>query len=412
MHILIVTQYFWPEPFRINDLALELRERGHTITVLTGMPNYPGGRLYPGYSVFHRGKESWHGVTVLRVPLITRGVNRSWRLALNYLSFMFSATLCGSFRCHGNFDLVFVYEPSPISVGIPGWWLSRLKKAPLMMWVQDLWPETLRAIGIRSRIALWSATMLSHFIHRRCDRILVQSKAFIAPLLSQGAALSAIDYLPNWAEDFYRPLERTDADDDPVPEAAGFRVLFAGNIGSAQSFETIVDAASRLVDFPDIHWIVIGDGHQREWLETELRRRRLESRFHLINWQPVEKMPVYFSFADALLVTLRADPVFALTIPSKIQSYLASGKPLIGALDGAGADIIKESGAGVVGPAEDAVSLANAVLAIYRMSSARRAQLGNNGRAYYETHFRRADLIRQIENRMRDMIDEYRGNNE
>jgi len=410
LRILIVTQYFWPEPFRINDLAVELRERGHAVAVLTGMPNYPGGRLYPGYGVFRPGRESWRGVTVLRVPLIPRGANRGWRLALNYLSFMFSASLLGPLRCRGGVDLVFVYEPSPVSVGIPGWWLGLLKKAPLMMWIQDLWPETLRAVGIRSRTALWAAAALSRFIHRRCDRILVQSKAFVAPLLSQGVAAPAIDYLPNWAEDFYRPLEKTAASADPIPQAAGFRVLFAGNIGGAQSFETVVDAASRLADFPDIHWIVIGDGHRREWLETELRRRRLESRFHLTGWQPAEKMPVYFSFADALLVTLRADPVFALTIPSKIQSYLACGKPLIGSLDGAGADVIKEAGAGIVGPAEDAAALADAVLAVYRMNPAQRAQLGNSGRAYYDAHFRRADLIRRIEERMRGMVDEHRRN--
>ena len=408
MRILIVTQYFWPESFRINDLALGLTERGHRVTVLTGMPNYPSGELFDGYGWFMPLREIFQGIEIVRVPLITRGKNRNWRLALNYLSFALFASLFGPWRCRGSFDMVFIYQPSPLTVGIPGLILGRIKHAPVIIWVQDLWPETIGAVGaVRSKFALRAVGKLSDCIYRACDLILAQSKAFIPRLAARGIDASKLSYMPNWAEDFYRPAAQPEAGPDPIPGANGFRVVFAGNIGSAQSFETIVAAASLLRDFSDIHWVVIGDGHMRAWLEAELVKRGLESNFRLLGRQPPENMPLHFAYADALLVTLRAEPVFSLTVPSKIQSYLACGKPLIGSLNGEGADVIEEAGAGIACRAEDAGALADAVLKVYRMTPPDRMRLGDNGRSYFEAHFERRRLLDQLDIKIRELASEH-----
>ena len=215
MKILIVTQYFWPESFRINDLALGLKERGHMVTVLTGMPNYPSGRLFQGYGLFSQSKDEFQGILIHRVPLIPRGKGERWRLALNYLSFTCFASLLAPLRCRGVFDLIFVYEPSPITVGLPALVLKPLKRAPIIFWVHDLWPESLSATeAVRSEPVLRSVAKLVRFIYRRCDRILVQSEGFIpsvtvlAPILS-GPSTSPTGLKPCIGRSIWREKRRS-----------------------------------------------------------------------------------------------------------------------------------------------------------------------------------------------------------
>jgi len=403
VNILIVTQYFHPEPFRVNDLVRGLRNRRHQVTVLTGMPNYPEGRFYPGYGWLRPAGEDFEGARVIRVPLVSRGCARNWRLVLNYFSFAFFACLLGPLRCRGPFDLIFVFAPSPITVGLPALLLGAIKRAPVMLWIQDLWPETLLAVGQRgflSRVAAWVA----NFVHRGCDMLLVQSKAFTQPLVSRGIAPARIRYLPNWAEDFYKPTN-ADIVNDPLREFKGTRILFAGNLGTAQSFETIVEAAGLLRHRPDIHWIIVGDGVMRGWLEEQIRSCQLSATMTLLGRRPAEDMPALFSHADALLVTLRRDPVFSMTIPSKIQSYLASGTAIVGALDGEGARIIEESAAGLVAPAEDAQGLAQRVIQLSAMTAAERSAMGVRGRKYFDNHFNRDALIDQMETWMQELTE-------
>jgi colanic acid biosynthesis glycosyl transferase WcaI len=403
--VLIITQYFWPESFRINDLAIGLRERGHEVTVLTGMPNYPSGRLFPGYSLFSPGQETFEGIPVHRVPLIPRGGGQRWRLALNYLSFAFFASLLAPFRCRGPFDLIFAYEPSPITVGLPAIVLKKFKRAPIMFWVQDLWPESLSATGaVRSKLLLYWVAKLVHFIYRRCDRILVQSEGFIPSVTALGADSRRVAYFPNWAEALYRPVATPENAPERKEVPAGFCVMFAGNIGAAQSFETILEAAALLRHHHDIHWVVIGDGHRRAWVEAQIVERGLKEKVHLLGLRPAEVMPRYFALADALLVTLKRDPIFALTIPSKVQSYLACAKPILAALDGEGARVVRESGVGIVCPAEDAKALAESVLRLSRMSPHERAVMGQRGRAYFEAKFEREKLLDRLEGLMLDLL--------
>ncbi len=405
MNVLIVSQYFWPEPFKINDLVLNLKRRGHTITVLTGMPNYPEGRLYPGYGLSSPLREQWEEIQIVRAPLITRGRAAGMRLAMNYLSFALSACILGPLLCRGRFDVILVYEPSPITVGFPGLLMGWLKHAPVLLWVQDLWPETVLALGQRKWLVRLAA-LFANFVHHQSDLLLLQSEAFAQPLMARGTSRQRLRYFPNWAEDFYKPSPEH-CGIDPLPQIQGchIAIVFAGSIGGAQSFETILDAAQQLRDREEIHWIILGDGIMRLWVEEQIRSRGLGSTVKLLGRYPPEQMPAFFSRADALLVTLLPDPVFALTIPSKIQSYLAAGRPIIGALDGEGARIIAESGAGLVANAGDAQGLAQCVLKIAAMTSAERTAMGQRGRAYFENHFNREKLVGQLETWMHELIE-------
>jgi colanic acid biosynthesis glycosyl transferase WcaI len=408
LRILIVTQYFWPESFRINDLALGLRERGHEVTVLTGMPNYPAGRFFPGYGFFRPARDSFQGIPVLRVPLVPRGQSR-WRLAFNYAFFALSASVVGALRCRGTFDVIFVFEPSPVTVGLPAVLLRWLKKVPVLFWVQDLWPESVFATGVTPPRHVMSAlSALVRFIYRRCDRVLVQSEGFVAPVCAAGADPAHVIHFANWAEALYKPVAVEADAPERAEMPAGFRVMFAGNIGAAQSFETVLAAADKLRGEAGIHWMVLGDGRQRAWMEERVAALGLQSTFHYLGSRPVEAMPRYFALADALLVTLRRDPIFALTVPTKLQSYLACGRPVVGALDGEGARIIEEAGAGLVVPAEDAEALAGAVLRLARTSAAERQAMEQRARAYFEEHFERERLIDHLQEWMGSLVEEYR----
>jgi glycosyltransferase involved in cell wall biosynthesis len=407
LNILVVTQYFWPESFRVNDLVLGLQQRGHRVEVLTGMPNYPTGRLYPGYHLWSPATESFQGVPIKRVPLAPRGSGKYWRLAVNYASFAVSASVLGPIRCRARYDVIFVYEPSPITVAIPGILLGALKECPVLLWVQDLWPESLSATGaIESPRLLRLIRRLVDFIYRRCDLVLVSSKGFIDHVLASGVDAGRVIHFPNWAESVYRPLPAAPASlQAKLPE--GFTIMFAGNIGSAQSFETIVAAAERLRGQPAIHWVILGEGTMKSWVAEQIKLRGLEGNVHLLGQRPMDSMPAYFAAADALLVTLRADPVFALTVPSKIQSYLACAKPIIASINGEGADIIAESGAGISCPAGDPDRLADSVLSIFRAPRNQRIAMGKRGRAYFESHFERELLLTRLEMWMLDLAEKW-----
>ncbi len=395
MKILIVTQYFWPENFRINDLAIALKARGHDVVVLAGIPNYPSGRFFKGYGWFSPTRERWEGISIIRCPIIPRGKGGGLRLAINYASYALSASLLGPWLCRGQFDVVFAYEPSPITVALPALLLGRLRKMPVLLWVLDLWPESVTAAGsVKSPFILRMIDRMVRFIYRRCDLILVQSRAFIERIRAQEAAAMKIRYFPNWAESIFT---QSPTGESPFELPDGFRVVFAGNIGAAQDFEAILQAAERVREEARIHWVIVGDGRMAGWLRSEIQSRRLTGTVHLMGSHPLEAMPALFASADAMLVTLKEDPIFSLTIPGKIQSYLACGRPVIGMLDGEGAKVLQESGAALVGPAGDSGTLADNVLALYRQSHEKRQLMGQSGREYYLRHFERNHLMSQLE---------------
>lgn len=405
MQILLISHYFWPEQFRINDLVRELKMRGHDVSVLTGMPNYPIGKLFEGYGWWKKRHDELDGVPIFRVPLFMRREGHGWQLTLNYFSFVFWGCLLGPWHFRKqHFDVIFVYEPSPFTVGIPALLMRRLKKAPILFWVQDLWPESLEAAGaVRSTAVLAMVGAMVRWIYRNCDRVLVQSRGFVEPAVNAGASRERITYFPNWAEAIYRPVELPVDAPEHEELPLGFKVMFAGNLGEAQSLETIVGAANQLRYIPDIHWVIIGDGRRMPWMRSEIQSLGLGSNVNFLGRRPVESMPRYFAAADALLVTLKADPVFTLTIPSKVQSYLACARPIIGALDGEGADVIQRSGAGLVVNAGNAAGLAEAVLSLHAMSADERKLMGKRGRDYFDREFSPQTLMDKLEGWMHDI---------
>ena len=392
MKILVVTQYFWPENFRINDLLLGLKERGHKVKVLTGIPNYPGGRFFKGYKNYRPLFEIYDDIPVFRTPIIPRGNGSRIRLVLNYLSFAFFACLLTPFRRLDAIDLIFVYEPSPITVCLPALLLKKLKSAPVMFWMQDLWPESL------------SATGAIRFIYRRCDRILIQSRAFFEPVKNQGSQSNRILYFPNSAEELYRPVILEKDVDERAVMPEGFCVTFAGNIGAAQDFGTILKAAEILKEHTEINCVVIGDGRMFKWVKGQVIKRGLSKTVHLLGRYPAKAMPRFFALSDVLLVTLKKEPIFALTIPSKVQSYLACAKPIIAALDGEGAKVVEEAGAGVICPAENPEALADAVLKLHNMSGREREEIGKKGRSYFKKHFEREVLLDRLDGWIKKLV--------
>ncbi|MCJ7538115.1 MAG: glycosyltransferase family 4 protein [Desulfobacterales bacterium] len=405
MNILIVTQYFWPENFRINDLALGLKDRGHKIEVLTGIPNYPGGTLFHGYRFFNRIRDNFNGINIARVPLIPRGIGSRPRLALNFISFAVSANILGPILCKRGFDIIIAYEPSPITVGLPTLVLKLIKSAPVMFWMQDLWPESLSATGaVRSKRILKMVELMVRFIYRGCDRILIQSKAFLDPIKRLGGDPKRVLYFPNTAEKLYKPVtvEKNASERALLP--IGFLVTFAGNIGAAQDFDTILTAAEYFKNHKDIKLVILGDGRMFQWVQDQVQMRDLQNTVHLLGRHPAEAMPRYFALSDALLVTLRKDPIFALTIPSYVQSYLACAKPIIAGLEGEGAKIIEESGAGITCSAENPKALSDAILKMYNMSKEDREVMGQKGRSYFEINFEREMLLDRLDGWMKELV--------
>lgn len=405
MKLLVVSQYFWPENFRINDLVIDMVERGHEVTVLTGQPNYPSGRFFPGYGWASPCTELYQGANVVRVPLVPRGSAGAIRLALNYLSFAAFGVLGAWLRLRGKFDAIFVFEVSPITVGIPAIVASRRFKAPILFWVLDLWPESLTAAGgVRSTRVLRAVDRLVKWIYRNCSRVLVQSRAFVPEIVRHGVPDTNIRYFPSWGESLFQPLQQADVTLLPsLPE--GFKVLFAGNLGEAQDLPAILKAAEFTCDRTDIHWLIVGDGRMAAWAKEEALRRGL-SQVHFLGRHPLESMPHFYAAADALLLPLKREPIFALTIPGKLQSYLACARPVLAMLDGEGARIVRESGAGFACPAGDAEGLAAQVKKLAAMPDIERQEMGLNGRNYYEANFDRTCLFDQLETWLEDAIQE------
>jgi glycosyltransferase involved in cell wall biosynthesis len=322
-------------------------------------------------------------------------------LALNYWSFVFWASLLGPWLLRGRqFDAIFVSASSPITSALPAVLLKRIKRAPLLLWVLDLWPDTLSAIGIvRSKRLLDRVGRLVSFIYKHCDLILAQSRGFFPAIERWSNAPQKTRYFPQWAEaDF-----DIGADPDPpiavelVDHQHYFNVMFAGNIGEAQDFPAILDAANRLRDCSSIRWLIVGDGRAATAVREAIARLDLRHCVFMLGRHPLSRMPEFFRDAGALLVPLKAEPIFSLTIPGKVQSYLAAGRPLLGMLDGEGARVILEAGAGLVCAAGDGKGLADCVLSLASMGADEREAMGRRAQAYGKEQFDRSRLLGQLE---------------
>ncbi len=406
MRVLIISQYYWPETFQINDIASTLAARGAHVEILTGKPNYPAGRVFAGYRAGGCMREIHDGLMVHRIPLAPRA-SGGVRLAINYLSFIASGLLLGPWMLRGRpFDVIFVYAPSPILQAIPAIWLGWLKRCPKVLWVQDLWPESLSATGhVKNRHVLGWVGSVVRYIYRNMNLLLVQSEAFVAPVQALAGG-TPVTYHPNSVADSFTVPASGAA--KPMPGLGqGFSVLFAGNIGTAQAVDVIVDAAAALREFADIHFVVVGDGSRHAWMLQQKAERGLTN-LHLPGRFPVEDMPGFMQRASALLVTLADQEIFRFTVPSKVQAYLAAGRPILACLNGEGARLVASAGAGLVVPAEDGKALAAAVLQMYHMSEEERDRLGRKGAQFHAAHFSHDMLVDRLHGLLQTCITEAR----
>jgi len=408
-----VSQYFWPESFIINDLVKTLVSQGHTIKVLTGKPNYPEGELFEGYTQENIHYELFvNKVAIFRVPLRPRGNGGAKNLFLNYWSFLWNGLIFFPDAVKGErYDAILVFAPSPITMAIPAIYLKWKLKTHLAIWVQDLWPESISATGfIKSRILLKLVSVMVRGIYARADTLLVQSRAFIKPVAHYATA-NKIIYYPNSYKDNFSDLKfkPKQLKNNIFPNEFSklleqyFCVTFAGNLGKAQSLETIVDAADKLKHLHNLRIVLVGSGSLSDWLLEQKIKRKLDNLI-LAGRFPSEVMPNIFMHSAALLVTLKKEDIFRYTIPSKIQAYLASGRPIIAALDGEGARVINDAGAGLSCEAEDVEGLVGCIERLYRMTDSEKQKKSELGRAYYLKNFEMESQAKKLINILSNRI--------
>ncbi|PHR88215.1 MAG: glycosyltransferase WbuB [Moritella sp.] len=400
MNILVVSQYFWPENFRINDLCLALKERGHDVTILTGKPNYPTGTLFEDYIKDPELFDFFHEMPIFRAPIYTRKKG-SVNLLLNYMSFLISGSLYGPFKLRNKeFDVIFVCQLSPVTAAIPAISLKYVKKIPIVMWSLDLWPESLEAVGtIKSKTALNFVGNLVSWIYKHCDVILGQSESYLDAVRRRSNDKTELVLFPNWAEDQFK-TQCYKKEKESV-----LTIIFAGNIGDAQDFESIVECAKLLKENDiDVVFSIVGNGRKFSWLQMEIKKYKLGKLFILHGQHPLESMPYFYSEADVALVSLKPNDIFERTIPGKIQSYMLSSLPILAMLDGEGKKLIESASCGLTCSASDAISLFENIKIMSEMPLTSRQALGGNGKKYAERFFSKEMLISLLEGVLSDAV--------
>lgn len=405
-HILIVSQYFYPEPFRINDMAMEWVKRGYKVTVLTGIPNYPAGRFYDGYGYFRRRKETWNGVEIIRIPVIPRG-SCAAGMAVNYLSFVVSGffwkVLSGI-----KADVVFIFEVSPMTQALVGVWYGKKHHVPVYLYAQDLWPENIELItGIHNRAALMPIDKMADYIYKNTDEIFATSPGFVEAIVNRKMAVSRekVHYWPQYAEEFYRPMSREQADIKSlaqnsgnngapvpkIPDDGTFRIAFTGNIGYAQGLDILPKAAARLKG-RDVQFVIVGEGRYQEELVRRIKGLGVLEQFLMVPRQEAERIPELLAMCDAAYISC-SDPD---TIPAKLQSYMACGKYVVASAGGETKRIINEADCGICVPFGSSRALAGAILRVLRNRESVCAK-GSNARNYFLKNFKKSMLMDEMD---------------
>lgn len=395
-HILVIAQYFYPEQFRINDICTEWVKRGYKVTVVTGIPNYPQGKYYDGYGLFKKRKETYNGMDIIRIPLIPRG-NNVIMLALNYLSFVVSGFFWKIFT-RIKADYVFIFEVSPMTQALPGVWYARKRKIPCYLYVQDLWPENVEIItGIKNKRIIGTIGKMVDYIYRGCTRIFTTSESFVKSIHGRGVPLDKIEYWPQYAEDFYVPIEEMSIPEIPKDDA--FNIIFAGNIGIAQGLDILPKAAEIIQARSDkrIRFNIVGDGRYKNEFVNIVNSKGLDDMFNFIPKQPATRIPEFMASNDAAFLSLTDNPLFAMTIPAKLQSYMACGLPNIASAAGETAKIIKESNSGLCSSPGNEEELAENIIQLASKLKEELNKLGNNARKYYEENFDKQTLLDRMD---------------
>lgn len=395
--ILVVTQHFWPENFRINDIVEGFLQDGIAVDVLCGLPNYPKGEWFPGYSAAGPFEEKWHGACLYRCKEVPRRGNTSVNIFLNYVSWPWYAAHA-LHRLPGGYDAVFCFNTSPVLMCWPAIRYAKKHHIPFTNYVLDIWPENLYSVlNVKNKALRAIAQGVSDALYKKADRLIAMSEPLQQRLCQRtGMPPQKIAVIPQYCEDFYAV---------PQPDAAlqaqfggRFNLVFTGTFTPAQSLETVItavqDARSRGADI--LHLLLVGDGMSRAALKAKVKELHAEDAVTFYGSVPATDIPKFTALADALIVCLSDSPDLGLTVPAKVASYMAAGKPVLASMDGAGNAAVAAAG-GLSSPACDAAALADNLLALTRMDAAQRAAMGQSAKEYYLAHYRRSELLRKLE---------------
>ena len=395
--ILVVTQHFWPENFRINDIVEGFLQDGIAVDVLCGLPNYPKGEWFPGYSAAGPFEEEWHGARLYRCKEVPRRGNTSVNIFLNYVSWPWYAAHA-LHRLPGGYNAVFCFNTSPVLMCWPAIRYAKKHHIPFTNYVLDIWPENLYSVlNVKNKALCAIAQGVSDALYKKADRLIAMSEPLQQRLCQRtGMPPQKIAVIPQYCEDFYAV---------PQPDAAlqaqfggRFNLVFTGTFTPAQSLETVItavqDARSRGADM--LHLLLVGDGMSRAALEAKVKELHAEDAVTFYGSVPATDIPKFTALADALIVCLSDSPDLGLTVPAKVASYMAAGKPVLASMDGAGNAAVAAAG-GLSSPACDAAALADNLLALTRMDAAQRAAMGQSAKEYYLAHYRRSELLRKLE---------------
>jgi glycosyltransferase involved in cell wall biosynthesis len=389
----IISQYFYPEEFRINDLAFEWVKRGYEVTVITGIPNYPKGSFFSGYGWFRKNKDVIQGVNVIRLPILPRR-NGLIFLSLNYLSFVVSGFFWSTFTKHQS-DVVFINEVSPMTQALPGIWFARSRKIPSILYVQDLWPENVKAT-LKSNDSILTRYLgrLTKRIFENTDTILTTSSSFVDNIVARGISKDKVHYWPQYAEDFYQPL--------PKDNHSGTRIMFTGNIGQAQGLDLLVEVAKEIPEDSNIIFVLVGHGRNEELLMKSVRDNNLQHRFEFVDAVLPTEVPKLLASADAGYIGFNQNTIFEMTIPAKLQSYLACGMPIIASASGEVESIVMKNNLGFVSAPGDAKGLLHNIIHFSSLSKEEKEVMSNNAKIYQETHFARQQLLDEMDVFLKD----------
>jgi glycosyltransferase involved in cell wall biosynthesis len=406
MKLLFISQYFYPESFKGNDIVFDFVKRGHDVTVLTAKPNYPRGKFYDGYSFFGKKEEYIQGAKIIRTPIFPRRNGKGIYLLINYLSFVFFSYFTCIFRIRDKYDAIFVQQLSPVTMALPGLWIKKRQNTPICVWVLDLWPESVSSASSFNNLILLSfLDRLVKKIYNKADMILISSEFFRKSISGKiKNKYKPIIYFPNWAEETYTNQIPLNLDTDLPSLPSGTKIMFAGNVGEAQDFESVLKAAEITKHAnANIYWIIVGDGRKIDWLKNEIVRRHLKNVI-LLGRFPLETLPSLFKEADVMLVSLKDTPTLALTVPAKIQAYMASSKIILGMINGEANELINKAQCGFSVNAGRYEDLAEKALCLSKISKEEKDKFEQNARTYYENNFEKEKLLTDLERDLMNMI--------
>lgn len=401
-HILLISQYFYPETFRVNDMGCEWVKRGYKVTVLTGIPNYPMGKYFPGYDKKHRTRETWNGVNIIRIPLIARGnssnkVLNAVGMAANYISFIRSGKKWVKSKEAADLhaDLVFTVEVSPMTQAMIGVWYGRRYSVPTYLYVQDLWPENVETItGIHNKAIIGPIDKMVDKIYRETGNIFTTSPSFVKAIVNRKVPVdkNKVHYWPQYAEEFYKPMNPQSINGIDSIDGC-YKIAFTGNIGTAQGLDILPKAAARLRD-EKVKFVIVGDGRYQPKFERQIRERNVENKFVMIPRVPAERVPEILSACDAGFISFNKTPLWENTIPAKLQSYMACGKAIIASASGETKRVIDEAGCGICTEIGNAEALSDGIQELMELNS---RELGKKSREYFEAHFDKKKLMDEME---------------